>query len=69
MVRVHDRLKKEGLRAKLILQIHDELIIDTPEDEVERVKELLHDCMCGVAELRVPLVADTSSGDSWFDTK
>ena len=69
MVRVHDRLKKEGLRAKLILQIHDELIIDTPEDEVERVKALLHDCMCGVAELRVPLVADTSSGDSWFDTK
>ncbi|MCH5278915.1 MAG: DNA polymerase I [Christensenellaceae bacterium] len=69
MVRVHERLKSEGLRAKLVLQIHDELIIDTPEDEVERVKTLLHECMCGVADLRVPLRADVSCGRSWFDTK
>lgn len=69
MVRVHERLKSEGLRAKLVLQIHDELIIDTPEDEVERVKMLLHECMCFVSELRVPLVADVNCGRSWFDTK
>ncbi len=69
MVRVHHRLLEEGLHAKLVLQIHDELLIDTPMDEVTRVKELLHECMCGVAELRVPLVADVSSGHSWYETK
>ncbi len=69
MVRVHKRLSEEGLKAKLILQIHDELIIDTPVDEVDRVSDILNECMCGVAELKAPLVAQTRSGDSWFDTK
>lgn len=69
MVRVHKRLSEEGLRAKLILQIHDELIIDAPIDEVERVSRILNECMCGVAQLQAPLVAQTRSGDSWFDTK
>lgn len=69
MVRVHERLKNEGFGAKLVLQIHDELIIDTPEEEVSRVSELLHECMCGVTQLKVPLVADVSSGKSWYETK
>ena len=69
MVAVHRRLKDEGFRAKLVLQIHDELIIDTPEDEVERVKTLLSECMSRVIELAVPLRADVECGHSWFDTK
>lgn len=69
MVRVHRAIEEKGLKAKLVLQIHDELIIDTPEDEVEQVKALLSDCMQGVMELKVPLTADVSSGHSWFDTK
>ncbi|MBO4878666.1 MAG: DNA polymerase I [Clostridia bacterium] len=69
MVKVHRRLRDEGLRAKLVLQIHDELIIDTPEDEAERVSALLSECMTGVIRLDVPLVADVASGHSWFDTK
>lgn len=69
MVHVHQMLKEEGLNAKLVLQIHDELIIDTPVDEVERVKVLLQSCMSGAAQLAVPLAADVSSGESWFDTK
>lgn len=69
MVRVYDALKKEGLRAKLILQIHDELIIDTPLDEVERVKKLLKDCMENVVRLSVPLIAEVETGKSWYDTK
>jgi DNA polymerase-1 len=69
MVAVHKRLLDEGLKAKLALQIHDELIIDTPEAEVERVKALLSECMSGVAELAVPLRADVECGHSWFDTK
>ena len=84
MLRVHDALERGGFRAKLVLQIHDELIIDCPVDETERVKTLLHDCMMGVPvageaketteigrmlKLSVPLVADVAEGRSWFDTK
>ena len=69
MVRVHERLRAEGLSAKLVLQIHDELIIDTPLCEEERVKALLADCMTNVAKLSVPLAADVESGRSWFATK
>ncbi|MCI7481996.1 MAG: DNA polymerase, partial [Clostridium sp.] len=69
MVKVANSLKEQGLRARLILQIHDELIIDTPEEETERVKALLSDCMRNVVKLRVPLKADVECGHSWFDTK
>ena len=69
MVKVHERLAEEGLEAKLVLQIHDELIIDTPEAEEEKVKALLSDCMTNVVKLAVPLAADVESGHSWFDTK
>ncbi len=69
MVAVYKRLLDEGLKAKLVLQIHDELIIDTPEDELERVKALLAECMTNVAKLSVPLRADVEFGHSWFDTK
>jgi len=69
MVAVHKRLLDEGMKAKLVLQIHDELIIDTPEDELERVKALLAECMINVMKLSVPLRADVEFGHSWFDTK
>ncbi|HWR18481.1 MAG TPA: DNA polymerase I [Clostridia bacterium] len=69
MVRVHDALIKEGLRSKLILQVHDELIIDAPKEEVKRVIEILSDCMQNAMHLRVPLLADVKTGRSWFDTK
>ena len=69
MIRVHAALKREGLKAKLILQIHDELILDTPEEEVEQVRELLRREMENVMELKVPLVADVNVGRSWYDTK
>lgn len=69
MVRVHQALREGGFKAKLILQIHDELIIDSPFDEAERVEGLLRDCMEGVMELAVPLRADVKTGHSWYDTK
>jgi DNA polymerase-1 len=69
MVAVSKRLKAEGLNAKLVLQIHDELIIDAPEAEVPAVKALLEDCMTNVIRLSVPLAADVACGHSWFDTK
>ncbi len=66
---VHQRLMAEGLEAKLILQVHDELIVECPQGEQERVTQLLKECMEGAAQLRVPLVADVHAGRSWYDTK
>ena len=66
---VHDELKASGLSAKLILQVHDELIVEAPEEEREQVETLLRRCMENAASLRVPLIADVHSGRSWYDTK
>ena len=69
MVRVHEALQREGLQAELILQIHDELIIDAPFEEVARVEKLLAECMENVIALAVPLSAEVKTGRSWFETK
>ena len=69
MVRVHEALQREGLQAKLILQIHDELIIDAPFEEVAHVEKLLAECMENVIALAVPLSAEVKTGRSWFETK
>ena len=66
---VHAQLAREGLEARLILQVHDELIVETPESETERVTQLVRSCMENAASLKVPLVADVHAGHSWFDTK
>lgn len=67
MINVHRRLKEEGLKARLILQVHDELIVECPESESERVKELLTCEMEHAAELGVPLVAEAHSARSWAE--
>ena len=69
MVKVFDRLRKENLQAKLIMQVHDELIVDCPEDEVEQVKALLAEEMEGVYRLSVPLTAEAHSGRNWLEAK
>ena len=69
MVRVFERLKKEGLQARLIMQVHDELIVECPAGEVEAVKSLLAEEMEGVYQLTVPLTADAHSGENWLKAK
>ena len=69
MVRVDRRLISEGLRSRLILQVHDELIVETHKDEVDEVKRILLEEMQGAADMRVPLKADISVGHSWYDAK
>ncbi len=66
---VHRRLQEEGLEARLILQVHDELIVECPEGERAQVEALLRACMESAASLSVPLVADVHAGRSWYDTK
>ena len=67
MVRVARRLSEEGLKSKMILQVHDELIVDTLRSEKERVKEILRQEMEGAAMLRVPLTVDVGEGENWLD--
>ncbi|MBR0028168.1 MAG: DNA polymerase I, partial [Clostridia bacterium] len=69
MVRVDQRLISENLKSRLILQVHDELIVEAAEDEVDEVKRILSEEMQGAMELRVPLKVDMSVGHSWFDAK
>ena len=69
MVRVEQRLKREGLGAKLIMQVHDELIVECPEEEKEIVERLLEEEMSGVVRLSVPLPAQAHSGKTWLEAK
>lgn len=69
MVNVYKKLKEEGLEAKLILQVHDELIIDCPVSEVEVVKKILVSEMENAVKLRVPLKVEVGIGSNWYDAK
>ena len=69
MVRVHDRLQKEGLESRLLLQVHDELLIETKTEELEQVKALLAEEMQKAADLSVPLEVDMHTGNTWYDAK
>jgi DNA polymerase-1 len=67
MVRLHQRLKAEGLKAQLLLTVHDELVLEAPEDEAERVAELTREAMEGAMSLSVPLRVDLGVGESWAE--
>ena len=69
MIKVRDRLLAEGLEARLVLQVHDELIVECPEGEAQRVKELLEWEMEHVVELSLPLTAEAHAGRSWAEAK
>ena len=69
MINVFNKLQEEKLDAKLVLQIHDELIIECSEDVKEKVKEILQNCMEDAAKLDVPLNVETSEATSWYDVK
>ena len=69
MVKVYDRLMSEGLKARLILQVHDELIVEAPVIETERASKILHEEMENAMKLSIKLEADVHCGRSWYDAK
>ncbi len=69
MVRVSDQLRREGLTARLVLQIHDELIVETPPEEADQAARILGEGMRSVVKLRVPLETEVRRGTSWFETQ
>ncbi|MGN0519027.1 MAG: DNA polymerase I [Acutalibacteraceae bacterium] len=69
MVRVYRRLKEEKMSAHLILQVHDELIVEAPVSEADRVKKILEQEMSGAVDMAVPLIADAAYGKTWYEAK
>jgi DNA polymerase-1 len=69
LVRLDGALETTGLRSRLVLQVHDEVIVEVPPDEHDRAAELTLDAMAGAADLRVPLEVNLSFGATWADAK
>lgn len=69
MIRVDQRLRREGLRSRIVLQVHDELLVETWKEELEQVQSILATEMKRAAQLQVELEIDMKMGNSWFETK
>lgn len=69
MIRVSSRLEREGLQGRLILQVHDELIVECPPQERDQVARILQEEMEGAVNLSVPMMAEAASGRTWYDAK
>ena len=69
MIRVDEALRKAGMKSRLILQVHDELLIETAKEELPQVEKLLRDEMMHAADLRVKLEVDVHSGKDWYEAK
>jgi DNA polymerase-1 len=67
MIRIAARIDGEGLRGRMILQVHDELVFDVPEEELEALTALVREEMEGALRLAVPVVADVGIGDNWLE--
>ena len=66
MLNVYNALIEGNYKSRIILQVHDELVLDCPLEEVQKVKELLVSCMESAIKLNVPLIADAKEGDNWY---
>lgn len=69
MIDMDEALEREGLKANMLLQVHDELIFEAPKDELAKLMELVPKVMESAMELNVPLKVDIASGDTWYETK
>jgi DNA polymerase-1 len=69
MVNIHNRLREEGRASRLVLQVHDELLVEAPDAEVSTIKELVREEMCNAYPLDPPLAVDVGAGDNWREAK
>jgi DNA polymerase-1 len=69
MLRIHERLRSEGRAARLVLQVHDELLLEVPDAEVGGVRTLVREEMCRAYPLDPPLAVDVGVGDNWAEAK
>ena len=69
MIKVKERFEREGLASKVILQVHDELLVEAPAEEVDKAAALLAEEMENAVRLSVPMLVETSTGDNWYEAK
>ena len=69
MIEIDHQIRERGLKTRMILQVHDELIFEVPENEVAEVSKLVKEGMENVVELKVPLIVDMGTGDNWYSLK
>src|SRR5699024_2464275 len=69
MLKVAERLANEKMQATMLLQVHDELVFEAPEEEIEKLQQVITESMEQAVELQVPLKVDCSVGDTWYDAK
>ena len=69
MVNVYKKIEEKNLKSRIILQVHDELILNVKKDELETIKTLVKEEMENVLELRIPLEVDTNIGETWYNAK
>ena len=69
MIKVFKEIEKRGLKSKIVLQVHDEMMIEAPVSEVQEVKDIIKECMETATKLNVPLVAELSEADNWYECK
>jgi DNA polymerase-1 len=69
MVRIYDRLRAEGRAARLVLQVHDELLLEAPDAEVSQIKDLVREELCNAFPLDPALAVDVGSGEDWNEAK
>jgi DNA polymerase-1 len=69
MLHIHERLRSEGRAARLVLQVHDELLLEVPDAEVSAVRTLVREEMCAAYPLDPPLAVDIGAGDNWAEAK
>ena len=69
MIKVYQEIQKRGLQSKVILQVHDEMMIEAPESEKQEIKSILKQCMEEAVNLEVPLIAEISEAPNWYECK
>ena len=69
MIKVYNQIKEKNLKSKIVLQVHDEMMIEAPIEEKEQIKEIIKQSMESAAKLKVPLIADISEANNWYDCK
>ena len=69
MINVDKKLKERNMRTRLILQVHDELLLEAPEDEIEMASRILNDEMVNAVNLKVKMVASVEKGSNWYEAK
>ena len=69
MINVYNELEKRKLKSKIVLQVHDEMMIEAPIEEAEEVKEIIKKQMESAISLNVPLIADVSEAENWYECK